>query len=91
MPSEPGHPMERTLQLRVTRNIIVGNRPVSSRLEGRVSHKLPELNRVGPGDRPIPRISSTELLQGGREIVIQHGTDEYRLRLTSKLKLILTK
>ena len=41
--------------------------------------------------RATPRIDSTELLRGGRELVIQHGADEYRLRLTSKLKLILTK
>lgn len=40
---------------------------------------------------PRPRITSAELLRGAREIVIEHGTDEYRLRLTSKLKLILTK
>jgi hemin uptake protein HemP len=40
---------------------------------------------------PKPRITSAELLRGARELVIQHGADEYRLRLTSKLKLILTK
>jgi hemin uptake protein HemP len=53
----------------------------------------------GSGDRdrgaaaaqPKPRITSAELLRGARELVIQHGADEYRLRLTSKLKLILTK
>ena len=83
--------MERALQLRVTRNIIEGNRSFPGRSEGRVSDKLPELEQAAPGDRSIPRISSTELLKGGREIVIQHGADEYRLRLTSKLKLILTK
>nr|WP_077729159.1 hemin uptake protein HemP [Methylocaldum sp. 14B] len=37
------------------------------------------------------RVTSTELLGSGREIVIEHGGDEYRLRLTSNDKLILTK
>ncbi len=37
------------------------------------------------------RISSDELLAGQRELVIEHGGDEYRLRITSKGKLILTK
>jgi hemin uptake protein HemP len=38
-----------------------------------------------------PRIDSLRLLAGGRELVIQHGTEEYRLRLTRNDKLILTK
>ena len=39
-----------------------------------------------------PARISTELLMGGRrEIVLQHGPDEYRLRVTSSGKLILTK
>ncbi len=37
------------------------------------------------------RMTSDELLAGQREIVIEHGNDEYRLRITSKGKLILTK
>jgi hemin uptake protein HemP len=37
------------------------------------------------------RIDSRELLQGEREIIIAHGEDTYRLRLTSQNKLILTK
>ena len=43
-----------------------------------------------PAVRP-PRIDSRQLLQGGKEIVITHGTEEYRLRLTGAGKLILTK
>jgi len=39
----------------------------------------------------VRRMSSDELLAGQREIVIEHGTEEYRLRITSKGKLILTK
>lgn len=38
-----------------------------------------------------PRIDSRELLRGGREVVIVHGGEEYRLRHTSQGKLILTK
>ena len=43
-----------------------------------------------PAGKP-PRIESRLLLQGGKEIVIVHGTEEYRLRLTAGGKLILTK
>jgi hemin uptake protein HemP len=37
------------------------------------------------------RIDSRELLSSEREIIIAHGDDNYRLRLTSQNKLILTK
>jgi hemin uptake protein HemP len=37
------------------------------------------------------RIDSRELFAGEREIIIAHGEDNYRLRLTSQNKLILTK
>ena len=41
---------------------------------------------------PEPRVlDSTELMLGSREIVIRHGADRYRLRVTGKDKLILTK
>ena len=39
----------------------------------------------------IRRISSQLLLDGGRELVIQHQGGEYHLRLTRNDKLILTK
>jgi hemin uptake protein HemP len=38
-----------------------------------------------------PMISSAALFAGGRELVIRHGEDEYRLRITGNNKLILTK
>lgn len=51
-----------------------------------------------PRDEAVPapvggpkRITSAELLGDQREVIILHGTDEYRLRLTSNAKLILTK
>jgi hemin uptake protein HemP len=40
--------------------------------------------------RPNP-ISSQQLMGGQREIIIQHGAEQYRLRLTNSNKLILVK
>ena len=37
------------------------------------------------------RIDSQALFDGGREIVIAHGSEVYRLRVTAQNKLILTK
>ena len=37
------------------------------------------------------RISSAELMQGAREVVIVHEGEEYVLRITKTGKLILTK
>jgi hemin uptake protein HemP len=46
-------------------------------------------------ERRIPmienRIDSCELFVATREIIIAHGKDLYRLRLTAQNKLILTK
>ena len=49
-----------------------------------------------PVKRPIPahqpkRVVVSDLMAGGREAVLLHDGDEYRLRLTSNGKLILTK
>jgi len=41
--------------------------------------------------RDLRRWLSSELLDGGREAIIAHGRDQYRLRMTSNGKLILTK
>jgi hemin uptake protein HemP len=41
---------------------------------------------------PLHRaISSHDLMAGERVIIIRHGKDEYRLRITASDKLILTK
>ena len=40
---------------------------------------------------PVPRIDSRGLLQGNRELVIEHVGLEYRLQVTRNGKLILTK
>jgi len=36
-------------------------------------------------------LTSEKLLRGRREVLIRHGADQYRLRLTRMNKLILTK
>jgi hemin uptake protein HemP len=41
--------------------------------------------------REARRIASEQLMAGKREIIIEHGQDEYRLRITGSGKLILTK
>ena len=47
-----------------------------------------------PHEKPRPgesRVSTDELFNGTRELIIEHTGEEYRLRITSKGKLILTK
>lgn len=41
--------------------------------------------------RTMPRIASTRLMGGSRELVIEHQGNEYHLRVTRNDKLILTK
>jgi hemin uptake protein HemP len=41
-------------------------------------------------DAPL-RVAADTLLRGRRELIILHNADEYRLRITSNGKLILTK
>jgi hemin uptake protein HemP len=38
-----------------------------------------------------PIIDSTALMSGRRELIIRHGEETYRLRITASNKLILTK
>jgi hemin uptake protein HemP len=40
---------------------------------------------------PARRVASTHLLEGARELVIEHEGNEYHLRVTRNDKLILTK
>jgi len=47
--------------------------------------------REVPRRSVLQRVSSCDLLKDAREMVIEHAGEEYRLRLTSKGKLILTK
>jgi hemin uptake protein HemP len=38
-----------------------------------------------------PRLQIGSILQGAKEVIIEHAGEEYRLRLTKNGKLILTK
>ncbi|MGH1438609.1 MAG: hemin uptake protein HemP [Cellvibrionaceae bacterium] len=38
-----------------------------------------------------PKVTATQLFQGGKTLLIQHNGDEYRLQVTRSRKLILTK
>ena len=40
---------------------------------------------------PVPRVESAILFHRGREVIIVHRGQEYRLRITKSDKLILTK
>lgn len=42
------------------------------------------------GSGPVPRVHSRELLRDGGQLIIEHAGREYRLRVTSNGKLILT-
>lgn len=43
------------------------------------------------GEPPLRELDSAELLHGSKEILIRHGDEVYRLRLTKNDKLILQK
>ncbi|MDP1749230.1 MAG: hemin uptake protein HemP [Reyranella sp.] len=42
-------------------------------------------------DLAMPSVDSVTLMGGRRELIIRHGVDAYRLRVTASNKLILTK
>jgi hemin uptake protein HemP len=46
---------------------------------------------AAPARPPRRRCTSEELFAGAREVVIRHGSEEYRLSITRAGKLILTK
>jgi hemin uptake protein HemP len=39
----------------------------------------------------VSTVDSVTLMKGRRELIIRHGADTYRLRITASNKLILTK
>ena len=51
--------------------------------------RRPEPPKIGQG-QPA-RFQASQLLSGRREVILEHDGQEYRLRLTSNGKLILTK
>nr|WP_290999563.1 hemin uptake protein HemP [Ferrovibrio sp.] len=52
-------------------------------------------DELSPGEATAkvvpPRLNSRQLFETGREVIIEHEGADYRLRLTSNGKLILTK
>jgi hemin uptake protein HemP len=50
-----------------------------------------EARKEEDANASAPVVSSSDLLGEGRELVILHGSDRYRLLLTRSNKLILTK
>lgn len=46
---------------------------------------------VGETTDIVLSVDSTTLMKGRRELIIRHGADTYRLRITASNKLILTK
>lgn len=51
----------------------------------------PQSNPDDPRQTPPPTLDSADLLNGNREVLIRHGAETYRLRLTRNGKLILHK
>ena len=59
------------------------------------------MSRNDPGETPAPRrlqpeppprrLKVAELLEGAREAILEHSGQDYRLRITTNGKLILTK
>ena len=51
-----------------------------------------ETKNARPAQSPsVRRVRIEDILAGRREVIIEHGSEEYRLRMTSNSKLILTK
>ena len=56
--------------------------------EPSISHDIPF---IGSNDPALRVISSSEIFQGAREVLIQHDEKVYRLQVTRNGKLILVK
>ncbi|MEY2114150.1 hemin uptake protein HemP [Rhodanobacter sp. FW106-PBR-R2A-1-13] len=65
--------------------------PVLSLRQPPSSRPILRLAPPTPSSALVRRVSSQALLEGKRELVIQHHGSEYHLRLTRNDKLILTK
>ena len=48
-------------------------------------------SEAGRPDSSAPVLDSVTLMSGQRELIIRHGAESYRLRVTASNKLILTK
>lgn len=85
------------MQLRVNRNskgderrMTQSPRPVRS---AETKHDSPVTGVPDQGlpNQGLPIVESAELMGGQRELMIRHGRETYRLRVTASNKLILTK
>ena len=65
--------------------------PLDAQAPARSLRRLLSLKAPAPLVAAVRRVSSQALLNGERELVIQHQGSEYHLRLTRNDKLILTK
>lgn len=65
-------------------------RPVSELLIA-APEELPTTSLQAQKTSQIRRCDSRDLFGGARELLIEHAGNEYRLRLTSQGKLVLTK
>lgn len=68
-------------------------RPTLLQLKPRSESLTPPIAAVATPSLPFASglVDSDELLRGGREVLIRHGGELYRLRHTRNDKLILTK
>jgi hemin uptake protein HemP len=51
----------------------------------------PSQTRYGTARPQRQRVSTTDLMRGGREVILLHEGEEYVLRITRTGKLLLTK
>jgi hemin uptake protein HemP len=65
------------------------DRPLTSKRNAANAAPAPEPHRAETASSP--RFKVSELLGGAREAILEHGGEEYRLRITANRKLILTK
>ena len=61
------------------------------RTSGSTQAESPSAGETAGGPPPVRRVESATLFERGREVVIVHRGQEYRLRITKSDKLILTK
>lgn len=67
------------------------NRHDATGKQPRARKAEPDRAAARPSDGGIvPRVHSNELLNDGMQLIIEHAGREYRLRVTSNGKLILT-
>lgn len=69
------------------------SQPLQHRLPDRTGPALAEtgMQQREQGERTVRRIGSDVLFKGASEVIVSHHGEDYRLRCTSKGKLILTK